>query len=128
MKIKKSINYLLRLFAIIALIVAAVPNAGSCAARTGADNIAMHSCCAPAASSCNTMVMTVDCCCKPAPVNTAATPGLIVSSPNEFVQVAVLPKTALLTNYYAASILSRSSVITIATPPKIYIVHRALLI
>jgi hypothetical protein len=127
MKITTSINYILRLFAFIAFILAAVPNAGSCAALDRGDSIAMHSCCA-AVTSCNTSVMTVDCCCKAAPVKTAAMPGLIVSSPTEFVRVAALPQTPLPANYYAVCILSRTGVIATATLPKIYIVLRALLI
>lgn len=126
--IKKSINYVVRLVAMLVLVMAAFPNSASCAARADVSTIAAHSCCAPSAPLCDTAVISNGCCCKAAPVDRAATPGLIASSTTPFFAVAALPQTPLPSRYYAQSVVSRDSVIANASPPKIYIFYRTLLI
>ncbi|CAN5218540.1 hypothetical protein BH10CYA1_BH10CYA1_06900 [soil metagenome] len=128
MNFKRSINYVVRLVAILILLVAALPNSASCTARANVNSMAVHSCCAPSASTCNTAVISNGCCCKAAPVDRAATPGLIASSTTPFFAVAVLPHTPLPRGYYAQSVVCRDSVIATASPPKRYIFYRALLI
>jgi hypothetical protein len=127
-KIRKSINYVVRLVALLVLVITALPNPGNCAARADMTAMAAHSCCAPSAPSCHTAVISNGCCCKTAPLDRASTPGLIATSRTPFFTVAVLPQTPLPSTYYAQSVVSRDSVIASSSPPKIYIFYRALLI
>jgi len=127
-KIRKSINYVVRLVTLLVLVIAALPNPGNCAARAGVTAMAAHSCCAPSAPSCDTATISNGCCCKIAPLDRAATPGLIASSTTPFSTLAVLPQTPLPSTYYAQSVVSRDRVLATASPPKIYIIYRALLI
>jgi len=130
MKIRKSISRIVRLVALLVLVIAAFPNSGYCAADTEAPAMAAHSCCAPSASapSCSGAVFSNGCCCSAAPLDRAATPGLIATSTTPYFAVAVLPKTPLPSSYQAQSVVSRDSVIAQASPPKIYIFYRTLLI
>jgi hypothetical protein len=127
---KKSINCILRLFALVAIVLALVPTPGNCAARTGSDAMAVsaaHSCCAPVAAICDSPAVSNECCCKPVPLNRAATPGLIATPSTQFVQIAVVPPTPM-PGSYTQAIVTRENVALSASPPKIYIIHRALLI
>ena len=129
MNIKISIKRFVQLVsALILLVVAALPNSASCATRSDMSAMAEHSCCAPSASTCDTSVISRGCCCKAAPVDRAASPGLIASSKTPFFAVATLPQTPLSPRYYAQSVVSRDSDTTTDLPPKIYIFYRALLI
>ena len=126
--IKKSIHYVVRLVALLILVVAALPTSAICAARADVSARPTHSCCSPSAPLCDTAVIANGCCCAASPVDRAATPGLIASSSTPFFAVAALPQTPLPSRYYAQSIVSRDSVIATASPPKLYIFYRALLI
>lgn len=128
MNFKKSINVIVRLVAILVVVFAAFPNSASCAARAESNAMVTHSCCAPSVPSCDTAVISNGCCCKAGPVDRAASPGLIASSTTPFFSVATLPETPLPPRFYAQSVASRDSVVATATPPKIYIFYRALLI
>lgn len=128
MYLKKTINTIVRLVAVMVLVIAAFPNSASCAARVEATAMAAHSCCAPSVPSCDTSVISNGCCCKAAPIDRAASPGLIASSITPFFAVSTLPETPLPSRFYAQSVVSRDSAIITAAPPKKYIFYRALLI
>lgn len=133
LKLKNSISYLMRLFALLMLVVSVFPESASCAVRADISLMPAHSCCVAAASassstSCDTSIVSNGCCCKAAPIDRASSPGLIAPSTTPFFAVAALPETPLPTRYYAQSVLSRDSSVTNAPPPKIYIFYRALLI
>ena len=134
LKLKKSISYVMRLFALLMLAVSVFPESASCAARADVSSMPAHSCCVAAASassltsSCDTSIVSNGCYCKAAPIDRASSPGLIAPSTTPFFAVAALPDTPLPTRYYAQSVLSRDSNVTNAPPPKIYIFYRALLI
>lgn len=130
-RIKKGIEYALRLVALLVLIISAFPTSASCAARADVTVAPAHSCCAPAAAvaSCHSAVISNGCCCKAAPLDRAATPGLIaVSSTTPHFVVSALPEIPMPAQYFAQTVLARDNVIGKAPPPKIYIFYRALLI
>lgn len=127
-KISKNINFVMRLIALLLLMISAFPNSASCAVRADANVAPVHSCCAPSAPTCEKSVISNGCCCKAAPLDRAATPGLIAPSTTPFNAVATLPPTPLPTRYLAQSVVARDSDVSKAPPPKIYIFYRALLI
>lgn len=128
MNIKNSINRIVRLAAALILLMAAVPDSANCATRSDMNAVVAHSCCAPSVPSCDTAVVSRGCCCKAAPVDRAASPGLIASTTTPFFAVTVLPQTPLPSRFYAQSVVARDSVVATASPPKLYIFYRALLI
>lgn len=128
LNISKNINFVARLIALLVLMISAFPNSASCAVRADMNVAPAHKCCAPSAPSCEKSVISNGCCCKAAPLDRAATPGLIAPSTTPFNAVATLPQTPLPTRYLAQSVVARDSDVSKPPAPKIYIFYRALLI
>lgn len=114
--------------ALVAILISMAPNASACLVLS--DNCARAqmpaACCAPVEAG--TSVILNDCCCRPSPIDTAVTPGLIAFSPTPFTHFAVLPPLHALSDASTVRLLQRGTTVQYGSAPKIYLLKRSLLI